>query len=120
MRNLCDSKIDKLRDRAKEIKERYGSYGDKTCGTFLVKYLFATLRVLASSDGGWEHVSVSLADRTPTWKEMDHIKRLFFKDDEVVMQLHVTTADHIDIHPYTLHLWRPTDAEIPLPPKEFV
>jgi hypothetical protein len=37
-----------------------------------------------------------------------------------VMQLHVATADHINCHPYCLHLWRPHAAAIPLPPKEFV
>jgi len=116
MRDLYESKIDKLRERSEEVRNHYGNYGDETCGAFTVPYQFATLKVIAATGDGWEHVSVSLKDRCPTWKEMDHIKRMFFKDDEAVMQLHVTSAEHIDVHPYTLHLWRPTGAEIPLPP----
>ena len=80
------------------------------------------LAVIASSGDGWDHVSVSCKARCPTWAEMDTIKRMFFKPDEVAMQLHVAEADHISIHPYTLHLWRPhgTKRAIPLPPKEFI
>jgi hypothetical protein len=51
---------------------------------------------------------------------MDHVRKMFFKDDEVVMQLHLPAKDNINLHPYCLHLWRPQKAEIPLPPKEFV
>jgi hypothetical protein len=36
------------------------------------------------------------------------------------MQLHVPLVDHINTHPNVLHLWRPRDAEIPLPPSDFV
>jgi hypothetical protein len=85
------------------------------------------LRILVSdgnyADAGlaaeyaWEHVSVSLPNRCPTWKEMDWVKDVFWRDDEVVMQLHVAKSDHINRHPYCLHLWRPITAAIPLPPK---
>lgn len=76
--------------------------------------------IIANSCDGWDHVSVSYMGRTPTWEEMDTIKRMFFKPSEVAMQLHVETKNHINIHPYVLHLWRPTDQHVPLPPKEFV
>jgi hypothetical protein len=76
--------------------------------------------VIVSTGHGWDHVSVSHRDRIPSWTEMDYIKRIFFKDDEVAMQLHVTSKDHINIHNYVLHLWRPQHTEIPLPPKELV
>lgn len=78
------------------------------------------LRVIASAGEGWDHVSVSLPDRTPTWAEMEHVKRLFFKDDETAMQLHVPPAEHINCHPHCLHLWRPHDVAIPRPPAIFV
>lgn len=74
------------------------------------------LRIIATTGAGWDHVSISTATRCPTWDEMEWVKRRFFKDDEIAMQLHVTPEDHINMHPYTLHLWRPTDAAIPLPP----
>lgn len=78
--------------------------------------------VVASNGDGWDHLSVSTAGRCPTWDEMDAIKRMFFRPAEVAMQLHLPPADHINCHPYTLHLWRPhgTKRAIPLPPKEFV
>jgi hypothetical protein len=41
---------------------------------------------------------------------------MFFKADEVAMELHVADAKHISHHPFCLHLWRPQKAEIPLPP----
>jgi hypothetical protein len=78
------------------------------------------LTVVASNGLDWDHVSVSRADRVPTWFEMEYVKRLFFTDDEVVMQLHVAVAQHIDIHPNCLHLWKPQATTIPLPPSLMV
>src|SRR5699024_6188883 len=66
-----------------------------------------TLSIVASFGGGWDHVSVSLPNRTPNWAEMEHVKRLFFREDETAMQLHVPTSEHINCHPNCLHLWRP-------------
>lgn len=79
------------------------------------------LQVIASSgdkESGvhWEHVSVSAKKNTPAWKEMDFIKRLFWDDEETVMQLHVPRSRWINNHETCLHLWRPTDQTIPLPP----
>lgn len=80
------------------------------------------LRVLvsaANTDAGlapWDHVSVSLPNRCPNWPEMESIKRLFFRDDEAAMQLHPPLSDYRSHHPYCLHIWRPADIEIPLPP----
>ena len=93
-------------------------------GIFLLPYpanATVKLNCIASIGEGWDHVSVSLnLPRCPSWTEMDFVKRAFFQPDEVAMQLHVATDDHISIHPYVLHLWRPHEADIPLPPKEFV
>jgi len=80
----------------------------------------AMLRVIAS--GGtdepgmdWEHVSVSLTARCPTWGEMDFIKRIFWRDDETVMQLHVPRNQHVNHHEFCLHMWKPINQSIPLP-----
>lgn len=92
-------------------------------GLFLVqvKTHKKPLRVVVSvNQDGWDHVSVSLPNRCPTWDEMDKVKRIFFKPDEVVMQLHVTEEEHISNHSFCLHLWRPVDAAIPLPPSWMV
>jgi len=78
------------------------------------------LRVIASADHDWEHVSVSRADRTPTWAEMCQVKRLFFKAHEVVMQLHPDDAHYVNLHLHCLHLWLPVGTVIPTPPLELV
>ena len=77
-------------------------------------------RIIASIGGGWDHVSVSLEHRCPTWMEMDFIKRIFFNSDEIVMQIHPEEKDHINVMPFCLHLWRPQNEVIPLPPKWMV
>lgn len=79
-----------------------------------------TLRVIASIGDGWEHVSISTRRRTPNWAEMEFACRLFWGEDECVMQLHPPRADWVSNHPFCLHLWRPIEVEIPRPPQEHV
>jgi len=92
--------------------------GDDKEGAFMLPSPVdrASLRIIAANDLGWDHVSVSRQNRCPNWPEMSFVKRLFFRDDECVMQLHVPDSDHINFHPFALHLWRPHDIEIPRPP----
>lgn len=93
-------------------------------GQFWLQYGVARLCVIAS-DGtawgdlplpAWEHVSVSLQVRSPTWEEMDYVKQLFWRDDETVLQFHVPKSDHVNYHPYCLHMWKPIGIDIPRPP----
>jgi len=79
------------------------------------KKLPRTIHAIASCEMGWEHVSVSVFDRCPTWQEMCFIKDMFWDDDDCVMQLHPPKADWVNNHPFTLHLWRPIGVEIPRP-----
>lgn len=74
------------------------------------------LRVLATDQMGWEHVSVSMKTRCPTWDEMCHVKSLFWDDEDCVMQLHPPRSQWVNNHSHCLHLWRPLDADIPQPP----
>lgn len=99
-----------------------GWSGDGTCGLFMIPSLIdrAPLRVIASSGEGWDHVSVSRKNRCPNWAEMEQIAALFFEDDETAMQLHVPKADHLNLHPFCLHWWRPLDGSIPRPPSNMV
>lgn len=106
-----------------------------TYGAFEVPYNGKHLCIIATDgrldgkgayDTEWEHVSVHVVDpvfkknQTPTWDQMAYAKSLFWNEDEVVMELHVASGDHINFHQHTLHLWRPTKASIPLPPKILV
>lgn len=69
---------------------------------------------------GWEHVSVSTRKRTPNWYEMEHVCRLFWSEDETVMQLHPPRSDWVSNHPHCLHLWKPVGKPVPRPPSLLV
>lgn len=89
-------------------------------GVFIFKGPFGhELRCIASDatpEAPWEHVSVSLPNRTPNWPEMCTVKDLFWNEEDTVMQLHPAKADYVNIHQHCLHLWRPVGIEIPCPP----
>ena len=95
-------------------------YANDNEGMYLIPCDGVTLAVIVSEGGGWDHVSVSLPKRCPTWDEMDYVRRLFFRDDETVMQLHVPMTGHVNMHRFCLHLWRPQQDTIPRPPSTFV
>lgn len=72
--------------------------------------------VVFSWGGGWDHVSVSFSNRTPTWEEMCEIKRLFFHPEEVCVEYHPMESEYVNMHPYALHIWRPQKGTMPTPP----
>lgn len=113
MRNLKE--LDKFR-----VEHPFAGWGDETCGAFKVFVDGKSFYVIASSGGGWEHVSVSLCNkkkmRCPTWEEMCAIKDKFFLPEEVVIQYHPRESEYVNLHPYCLHLWRPTNEQLPTPP----
>lgn len=89
-------------------------------------YLFGEeMTIIASTaehpeSAGWEHVSVSLKSRTPSWKEMCIVKDWFWHEEELVVQFHPPRSQYVNIHNNVLHLWRNTAQEITLPPKDLV
>jgi hypothetical protein len=113
VRNLREIDCFRIRD------PRFSWMGDETCGAFVLPNPVQpglNLRVIASDGEGWDHVSVSTARRIPNWREMCHVKGLFFEAEEAVMQLHPPESTYVNNHPYCLHLWRPHAQPIPLPP----
>ena len=74
------------------------------------------MRFVASDGMGWEHVSVSLPNRCPTWEEMNFAKGIFWGDEDTVVQYHPPRSQYVSCHPYCLHLWRPIGYEFPRPP----
>jgi hypothetical protein len=78
------------------------------------------LQVIASDGAGWEHVSVSLPARCPTWAEMSFIKGIFWDACDCVVQFHPPESEYVNNHSFCLHLWRPTDHDIPTPPSLLV
>lgn len=68
----------------------------------------------------WEHVSVHCYSGkrqfTPTWVEMCAVKDMFWDEEDAVIQLHPPKSDYVNNHLNTLHLWRPTQTPVLLPP----
>ena len=48
---------------------------------------------------------------------MQHIKELFWGDDETVIQFHPRKSEYVNAMPFCLHLWKRTGIEYQLPPK---
>jgi hypothetical protein len=132
MRLLTDAPINRFRTHHAMFD---GMDPDET-GAFLlpagVKYdgyrSSQVMRVLAGvipkdaemSPWGWDHVSISCKNRCPNWDEMMLVHRLCFKPDEMAIQYNMPSSKHINVHPFVLHLWRPHDVEIPVPPPIYV
>jgi len=76
--------------------------------------------VIFSTGDGWDHVSISLPDRCPTWEEMILIKDIFFKEDEIAIEYHPAKSRYVNNHPFCLHLWRPQLVKFPIPPQWMV
>jgi hypothetical protein len=116
------STLDEHRVIDRDVMLHYGDAGDSTCGAFRLKSPIdgQVLRIIASSGGGWDHVSVSRERRIPNQIEMDFVFRHFFRDGETAVQFFLPRDQHVNIHPNCLHLWRARDRSIPLPPIEFV
>ena len=117
MRSKPIPKAEKARITTGPLRSN-SSYGNN--GLFIFKYKDHKLKVIASDGGGWDHVSVSLKGRCPTWAEMCFVKNIFFDDEETVIQFHPKKSKYVNQHPYTLHLWKNQTNDIELPPSEFV
>lgn len=79
-------------------------------------FMVGNLGVICSDGKGWDHVSVSLPNRCPTWEEMQWVRDCFFRDDEWVVQYSPPRVTHVNCHPFCLHLWRPQGEAFPTPP----
>ena len=62
----------------------------------------------------WLHVSVSRRSRMPTYEDLALVKRLFIGPARKAIQVFPPEAEHVNVHPYALHLWCCLDAD-PLP-----
>ena len=79
------------------------------------------LCLFGDDEEGWEHVSVSPKgskyerdQATPTWDEMCQVKRIFWSDNETVVQFHPAEVEYlhgIGGDTNILHLWRPKDGD---------
>ena len=109
-----------LNQYRQDARRLYGTNGDEHNGVFKVFANGRSFLVIASNGGGWEHVSVSLPRRCPTWEEMCMVKDIFWGEEECVVQFHPPKSESINVHPYCLHLWKKIGETYETPPKEFV
>lgn len=89
-----------------------GRYYDSISGKWL-HFIF-------SYQMGWEHLSVSMPNKTPTWDQMCKMKDIFWGDDETCIEYHPRKADYVNNHPHCLHIWKPTEEMLPTPPSIMV
>ena len=104
-----------MQDKRIQVKQK-GDDGFNGWITFQGK----TFYFVCSNGGGWDHVSVSMRNRCPSWDEMCKVKDIFFKKDECCIEYHPAERDYVNLYPYCLHIWKPQKQEIPKPPKYFV
>lgn len=107
-----------------EFRIKSGPFGSNEShgsnGAFLIPFETYKLLCIASDRLGWDHVSVSMRTKTPSWKQMNFIKTLFWDDSETVVQFHPKKSEYVNNHPHCLHLWKKQDGEYDLPPAIFV
>ena len=69
---------------------------------------------------GWEHLSVSMPNKCPSWEMMCDMKNIFWDEDECCVEYHPKKSDYVNNHNYCLHIWKPYEEELPIPPVLFV
>lgn len=74
------------------------------------------LNFIFSYQMGWEHLSVSMPSKTPSWEQMCMMKDVFWNKDEACVQYHPKEEDYVNMHQHCLHIWKPTEQELPTPP----
>lgn len=107
--------INILEETKEGIMGTYTTYDLSSPLKYGVSYTF-----VFSWNNGWEHLSVSTPKRTPSWDEMCVFKDLFFKEDETCVEYHPKKEDYVNLHEHCLHIWKPLEAELPIPNKALV
>jgi hypothetical protein len=122
----------KLSSKLEEYRIIHGKYssskGEPYGAFFLPGPCGAPLTIIASDGdmppedplGAWEHVSVSIDRRLPNWIEMCFVKDLFWAPEECVVQYHPPRSEYVNNFANCLHLWRPRNVAIPMPPSILV
>lgn len=102
-----------------------GFLGDEANGAFIIdRYNNGEFYLVIASNGQeWDHVSVTIhkknggsVKKCPSYQEMMMIKEKLFSEEDVVFQLHPREEDYINTHPYCLHLWKPNNCNMVVPP----
>lgn len=77
--------------------------------------------VVSSIIWSWQHVSVQIINnktgekRLPTYGEMEYIRNLFFRLDEMVIEFFPRREDYVNDSDTTLHLWVNNAGKVVIP-----
>jgi hypothetical protein len=66
------------------------------------------------TDGYWMHASISTVDRMPTYAELVLLHKAVWPNG-YAYQVFAPPSQHVNIHPYALHLWGTLDGLPQLP-----
>jgi hypothetical protein len=123
LRKILPEKLESGRVTSGELRSypEWGPYGhffvQGPCGEQLC---IVACGAEERESNGWEHVSISTRRRTPNWMEMCFVKDLFWSEEECVIQFHPPKSEYVNNHPFCLHLWRPADDHVRMPPSILV
>lgn len=93
---------------------------DGFCGRYYDKNTGKWLTFIFSYQLGWEHLSVSMPSKTPSWDQMCIMKDIFWNEEETCIEYHPKKSDYINNHKHCLHIWKPTEEYLPTPPSIMV
>ncbi len=103
------------RDLELEQEIGWSPHWHKVGGCFYFPLNNVFFQIIVSNQVGWEHVSISNEARCPTFEEVVAIKEMFFDSGEIAFQVHPKKKNYINFHNNCLHLWRPTNINVPIP-----
>lgn len=107
-----------------KYRSSHPAYPDTEFGESCGYFTIGPIKIISSGKqwkkGEWEHVSVSLPDRCPTWEEMCLVKRLFWDDEETVIQFHPPASQYVNRHEFCLHLWKQIGVTVATPPTNLI
>lgn len=91
---------------------------DENLSKYVIPFNGRKLFVIQSVDRdprgfAWEHVSVSLKNRVPSYEEMNFIKQLAWDPEDEVIHFFPPASQHVNFYEYCLHLWRPIGVKLP-------
>lgn len=101
--------------RLKDFEMKFfGTTGDEGNGVFKVFVQGRSFFTIATSEAGWEHVSVSRANRRPTWEEMCAVKdKCEQKEDDMDKQDKPRLAEVLGVDIGERFAFRDGDKELP-------
>ncbi len=80
-----------------------------------VRKIIITYGAVGDSSGPWLHASISRPDRMPEYQDLVDLHYAVWGSDGWAYQVFAPQGDHVNIHPYALHLWGQLDGKPVLP-----